>query len=72
MTAIHIRNRCYVKRIENTPYGLITGRKPNISKMHICGTMCYGYQHDQMKLNPRSKKGYFVGYDKDSPAYLVY
>ena len=43
ITATHIRNRCYVKRIENTPIGLITGTKPNLSKMHIFGTVCYAF-----------------------------
>eukprot|EP00794_Sanderia_malayensis_P001519 gene1519-1679_t len=72
MTATHIRNR-YVKRIQNTPFGLITGTKPNLSKMHIFGTVCYAFlQPEQKKLDPRSKKGYFIGYDKESPSYLVY
>ena len=35
MTATHIRNRCYVKRIDNTPYGLITGKKTILSQLHI-------------------------------------
>ena len=72
MTATHIRNRCYVKRIGSTPYGIITGIKPNLSKMHIFGTICYAYLHNQKKLDPRSKMGYFVGYDKDSPSFLVF
>ena len=72
MSATHIRNRCFVKRIQNTPYGLITGIKPNVSLLHVFGTICYPYNKDAKKLDPRSKKGYFVGYDRDSPAYLVY
>ena len=71
LTATHIRNRCYVSRIQNTPYGLVTGVKPNLSKLHIFGTICYPYAPGK-KLDPRSRKGYFVGYDRDSPAYLVY
>ena len=72
MTATYIRNRCYVQRIKNTPYSLITGLKPNIAKLHIFGTTCYPYIHNTKKLDPRCRKGYFVGYDRDSPSYLVY
>ena len=72
MAATHIRNRCYVKRIKATPYGLTTGVKPNVAKLHIFGTICYAYLHGQTKLDPHSRKGHFIGYDRDSPAYLVY
>ena len=72
MISTHIRNRCYSKRIHNTPYGLITTRKPDINNLHIFGTVCYAYVHNAKKLEPRCRKGYFIGYDKDSPAYLVY
>ena len=69
MTATHIRNRCYSQRIHNTPYGLITGLKPNVAKLHVFGTVCYSYTYNAKKLYPRSKKGLFVGYDKESPSY---
>ena len=73
MTASHIRNRCYVQRIKSTPHSLITGRKPNISQLHIFGTVCYSYNQNSLKkLDSRCKKGYFVGYDRNSPSYLVY
>ena len=72
MTATYIRNRCYVQRIKSTPYGLVTGLKPNIAKLHAFGTLCYPYVHNAKKLEPRSRKGYIVGYDRDSPSYLVY
>ena len=70
--AAHIRNRCYNNRIKNTPYFGLTGRKPDLSKMWIFGSECFAYKHDQKKLDPRGKKGVFMGYDKNSPAYLVY
>ena len=72
MTATHVRNRCYVKKIKETPYGLITGVKPNLKNLHMFGTICYPYVHTHKKLEPRSRFAYFVGYDKESPAYLVY
>ena len=72
MTATHIQNHCYIKRIGSTLHGIITGIKPNLSKMHILGTICYAYLHNQKKLDPRSKTGYFIGYNKDSPSFLVF
>ena len=72
MTATHIRNRCYVQRIKNTPYSLVTGLKPDVTNLHIFGTLCYPLVSNTKKLDPRCKRGYFVGYDRESPAYLVY
>ena len=40
--------------------------------MHVFGVVCYAYVQNAKKLEPRSKEGIFVGYDKKSPAYLVY
>lgn len=35
--------------------------------------MCLAYKHlDKGKLDPKCEQGVFVGYDKNSPAYLVY
>lgn len=70
--AAHIRNRCYNERTNNTPYFMLTGKKPNLSKMWVFGSECYAYKHDHKKLDPRCEEGIFVGYSKNSPAYLVY
>ena len=72
MTATHIRNRCYSQRIQNTPYGLITGTKPDVAKMQVFGSICYPVVHKPKKLDPRTTKGIFVGYDRESPSYLIY
>ena len=71
-TAAHIWNRCYNTRIKNTPYFMLTGRKPDLTKMGVFGSECYAYNHNHKKLDSRCTKGVFVGYDKNSPAYLVY
>ena len=70
--AAYIRNRCFVQRIKDTPFHLITNKTPDLSKLHISSSICYSYLNNGKKLDPRSKKGYFVGYDKCSPSYLVY
>ena len=72
MNAAHVRNRCYQKRTKQTPYFLLTGRKPDVSSLHIFGTICYTYEQQKKKLDNRSKQGVFVGYDRESPSYLVY
>ena len=72
MAVAYIRNRCYNDRLGKTPFEAISGIKPNLSNMHVFGTACFAYIQNAKKLDPRSKEGIFVGYDKKSPAYLVY
>ena len=72
MAAAYIRNRCFKKRIQQTPYFVMTGRKPNLAHMRVFGSVCYAYKQMKKKLDPRCEKGIFVGYDRLSPAYLVY
>ena len=40
MLAAYIRNRCYNKRLQKTPYHAMTVKKPNISNMRIFGAEC--------------------------------
>ena len=48
-------------------------RSETRSKQTTClGSVCYGYVQQTKKLDDRAKQGIFVGYDKTSPAYLVY
>ena len=72
MTSAYIRNRCYNPRTGKTPYEYLTGIKPNLSNMDAFGTVCYAYVQNKTKLDPRAEKGIFVGYDRSSPAFLVY
>ena len=71
-TAFMVRNRCFNNRTKQTPYFMLTGKQPNLAKMQKFGSECYAYRQDKRKLDPRCDKGIFVGYDKNSPAYLVY
>ncbi|CAB4032274.1 myosin heavy fast skeletal muscle [Paramuricea clavata] len=72
MAAVYIRNRCYNHRLKKTPYEVFTSQKPNLQNMHVFGTVCYTYVQEKKKLDPRGEEGIFVGYDKGSPAYLIY
>eukprot|EP00794_Sanderia_malayensis_P019552 gene19552-21484_t len=72
MGAAHIRNRCYNKRLQKTPYQAMTGKKPNLSNMRTFGSECFAYKQKRSKLDDRCAKGIFLGYDKSSPSYLVF
>ena len=72
MSSAHIRNRCFNNRIQSTPYQSLTGKKPDLSKMHKFGSTCYAYVQKPKKLDDRGEQGVFIGYDKSSPAYMVY
>ena len=72
MTSAHIRNRCYNSRTGKTPYECLTGTKPNLSNMHVFGSLCHAYVQNKTKLDARAKEGIFIGYDRSSPAFLVY
>ncbi len=51
-----------VTTIKNMPYFILTGRKPNLSKMWVFGSDCYAYRHDDhKKLDPRCEKKYLWG-----------
>lgn len=43
---------------------MLTGKKPDISKMQKFGSVCYAYKQDKKKLGTRCEKGVFIGYDK--------
>ena len=51
---------------------MLTGRRPNLSRMQRFGTKCFVYKQDKRKLDPRCEKCVFIRYDKNSPAYIVY
>ncbi|CAB4032811.1 Retrovirus-related Pol poly from transposon TNT 1-94, partial [Paramuricea clavata] len=72
MAVGYIRNRCFNARLGKTPYEAFKGSKLDLSNMHVFGSVCYAYVQNAKKLDPRSKQGIFVGYDKRSAAYLVF
>ena len=72
MATVYIRNRCFNPRTKQTPVFMLTGKVPDVSKLHIFGSRCFSYERKAKKLEARGKKGLFVGYDQSSPAYLVY
>ena len=69
----YTRKRCFQNRTGCTPYELFTGKKPNIRNMAPFGSKCFVVvdKHKRM-LDDRSCEGTFIGYDRESPAFLIY
>ena len=61
MTAVYTRNRCYHKRLNQTPVFMLTGKAPDASKLHVFGSIFYICVEKKKKLDPRYQKGVFVG-----------
>ncbi|XP_028405813.1 uncharacterized protein LOC114528393 [Dendronephthya gigantea] len=40
--------------------------------MHVFGTTCYAFLQNTKKIDAKSRKGIFIGYDRGSPSYLIY
>ena len=72
LNASYVRNRCFNPRIRMTPYEAVTGLKPILSGMHKFGNQCFAYVTRHGKLDARAEQCIFIGYDRESPAYLVY
>ncbi|GJW13839.1 integrase, catalytic region, zinc finger, CCHC-type containing protein [Tanacetum coccineum] len=74
-TACYTQNRSIIhRRFNKTPYELINGRKPDISFLHVFGTLCYpkNDRKDIGKLGAKGDIGFFIGYFATSCAYRVY
>jgi hypothetical protein len=68
--AIYLSNRCPTKNLNDmTPQEAWSGRKPNVSHLKVFGSISYVDVDDQVgtKLDDKSKKIIFMGYDKKNP-----
>ena len=75
MTAIHTLNRSPTSAVPGmTPYQAYYGSKPDVSHFRVFG--CDAYVHipktDRGKLDPKSQKLLFVGYNPVSTGYRLY
>jgi hypothetical protein len=73
-TACHVSNRVVPKSSTDnkSPFEKFYGKLPNLNYLRIFG--CTAYVHDethQGKLGPRSEKGRFIGYEKNSRSYVI-
>nr|GFB95839.1 retrovirus-related Pol polyprotein from transposon TNT 1-94 [Tanacetum cinerariifolium] len=62
------------KHFDKTPYELINKRKPNIKFFRVFGCKCYllNDYEDVGKLKAKGDIGVFVGYSKESAAFIIY
>lgn len=49
-TVAVIRNRCFNNHTKQTPYLMLTGRRPTFSRIQKSGSVCYVYKKDKRKL----------------------
>nr|GFA00115.1 retrovirus-related Pol polyprotein from transposon TNT 1-94 [Tanacetum cinerariifolium] len=73
--AVYLLNRCLSKSLDNkTPQEAWNGLKPTVSHLRVFGSIAYVYVPSQriLKLDDRSEKHVFVGYDKQSKGYKLY
>ena len=65
-TAVYIINRSPTSVLDKTPYEALYGVKPNLSRMHPFGLVCYAHDFKcktRGKMAPRGFKCYFLGYE---------
>ena len=55
-----------------TPLEQATGRKPNLSRVLVFGSVVWVKVKDAGKLEPQAVEGHFVGYDEESKGYRIY
>jgi hypothetical protein len=72
---VYIQNRCPHAILENkTPQELWSRHKLNVAHLRIFGSVAYEKVLDskRIKLDNKSKKYIFIGYDEKSKAYKLY
>ena len=66
-TVVYIQNMCpHTTLGRKTPEEVFTGTRPNVSHIHIFGSVCYCHVHanTRKKMDPSRDKGLLVVYSK--------
>ena len=74
-TVEYILNRCATKAVDGkTPQQAYNGKKPSVAHLNVIGSECFMHILDEelTKLQPKSCKCIFLGYDMESKAYRLY
>ncbi|GKB84868.1 retrovirus-related pol polyprotein from transposon TNT 1-94 [Tanacetum coccineum] len=70
------RNRTLIEaaRTIKTSYELLHDKKPDLSYLHVFGTLCYPTNDSENlgKLQPKADIGIFIGYAPTKKAYQIY
>ena len=73
--AIYLSNRCPTRSVqEKTPQQAWSRKKPIVSHLRVFWSIAYAHVPDQerSKLDDKSKKYVFIGYDPSSKGYKLY
>ncbi|KAL4361783.1 hypothetical protein GQ457_04G023210 [Hibiscus cannabinus] len=73
--AVYLSNRSPTKNVDNvTPQEAWSGRKPSVRHIRLFGSIAYAHVPDQgrLKLDDRSSKYVFIGYDSNSKGYKLF
>ncbi|GJT88408.1 putative ribonuclease H-like domain-containing protein [Tanacetum coccineum] len=74
-TACYTQNRSLIRlRYNKTPYELMHDKKPDLSFLHIFGSLCYptNDSEDLGKLNAKADIGIFIGYVPAKKTFRIY
>ena len=74
-TAVYLHNRSPTAILKDkTPFKCWCNEKPDISNLRAFGCVCYMHVPDgkRQKLDPKSRKGIFVGYLEGKKGYNLY
>lgn len=73
-TACYIVNRSPTKGLQVTPEERFSGEKPDLSNLHVFGTVVMTHipKVGRKKWDPKSREGIFVGYAAGFKGYRVY
>ncbi|GKD37128.1 retrovirus-related pol polyprotein from transposon TNT 1-94, partial [Tanacetum coccineum] len=74
-TACYTQNRSLIRLCYNkTPYELMHDKKPDLSFLHVFGSLCYptNDSEDLDKLNAKADISIFVGYAPAKKAFRIY
>ncbi|GKC77839.1 retrovirus-related pol polyprotein from transposon TNT 1-94, partial [Tanacetum coccineum] len=74
-TACYTQNRSIIRRLHGKPlYELVHNRKPDLSYLHVFGTLCYPNNDSENlgKLQAKADIGIFIGYAPKKKAYRIY
>ncbi|KAM6582397.1 hypothetical protein CsatB_009399 [Cannabis sativa] len=74
-TVVYFLNRCPTKAVQNkTPIKAWSRRKPSLKHLKVFDCICYSHipKEKRDKLDEKTAKGIFLGYNTQSKGYRVY
>ncbi|GJW32296.1 retrovirus-related pol polyprotein from transposon TNT 1-94 [Tanacetum coccineum] len=74
-TACYTQNRSLIRhRYNKTPYELMQDKKPDLSFLHVFGSLCYptNDHEDLSKFDAKADIGIFIGYTPAKKAFKIY